>query len=69
MTAVGIAAGIAGIIIFILIGYGYEWTGFGEYIRITADGQEEFQRRKTLWDWLQLLIVPIVLAIERCINC
>lgn len=34
------------------------WTGLGEY---TGPLTEE-QRGKTLWDWLDLLIVPLVLA-------
>jgi uncharacterized protein YjbI with pentapeptide repeats len=37
----------------ILIGYGYDWTGF--------NGKDK--SGKTLYDWLQLLIVPVVLAI------
>lgn len=35
------------------------WTGFGEY----TSPKGEYQRAKTLWDWMQLLIVPAVLAI------
>jgi|SRR5215216_5896042 len=47
----------------IYIGYGVEWTGFGES-RIQKEAQtEDLRRAKTLWDWLQLLIVPAVLAI------
>jgi len=35
-----------------------DWTGFGDYIgSITKD-----QRGKTLWDWLELLIIPIILG-------
>jgi hypothetical protein len=34
------------------------WTGFGPY-----DEKLNGPRSKTLWDWLDLLIVPIVLAI------
>jgi hypothetical protein len=36
----------------------FSWTGFGAYISPTG----EYQRGKTLWDWMQLLIVPIILA-------
>lgn len=35
-----------------------DWTGFGEYL--SPSGVHE--RGKTLWDWLELLIVPIILA-------
>jgi uncharacterized protein YjbI with pentapeptide repeats len=39
-----------------------EWTGFGEYTTHRHTENTEFQRGKTLWDWLQLLIIPIMLA-------
>ena len=35
-----------------------EWTGFGPYNE-QADGS----RSKTLWEWMELLIIPVVLAI------
>ena len=38
--------------------YAWPQSGFGEYI----EPQQGYQRGKTLWDWLQLLIVPVVLA-------
>jgi len=39
---------------------GYELeTGFGEYV----NSKGEVERGKTLWDWMELLIVPIVLAL------
>jgi hypothetical protein len=40
-------------------GYQYPWTGFPERPQPTPT----VIAAKTLWDWLQLLIVPIVLAI------
>ena len=43
-------------------GYDYSWTGFGSY----APPQppiEGYQREKTTWDWLQLLFIPLVLAV------
>lgn len=36
-----------------------DWTGFGEY---TGTFPVE-KRGKTLWDWLDLLIAPIILAL------
>jgi hypothetical protein len=36
----------------------FSWTGFGDYTK--PAGVDE--RGKTLWDWLDLLIIPIVLA-------
>jgi uncharacterized protein YjbI with pentapeptide repeats len=39
--------------------YWPDWTGFGEYTGQVAKDD----RGKTLWDWLQLLVIPIVLAL------
>src|SRR5512146_151318 len=55
---------LAFLVILLLFG-GYRlhwaWTGFGSqrYARIE---NHDIYRGKTLWDWLQLLIVPSVLA-------
>ena len=43
----------------IWLGYFYEWTGFGFY----TNTKGEVERAKTVWDWLDLLIVPAVVAI------
>jgi len=67
------------VLIFIIIIGGYtssffDWTGFGSEetkssIAIKDSAQQkstttvERQPRKTLWDWMSLLIVPIVLAL------
>jgi hypothetical protein len=40
-------------------GYNYAWTGFSEYVPTSKDAV----RAKTLWDWLDLLVVPAVLAV------
>jgi hypothetical protein len=39
-------------------GYRVAWTGFGDY----APPNSEFVRAKTLWDWMDLLVIPLVLA-------
>ena len=39
-----------------------DWTGFGEYIGPDVGANRMFQRGKTLWDWLELLVIPIALA-------
>ena len=58
---------LIGAILIIWVGYLHfakgliwaDWTGFGDYTgSLTKD-----QRGKNLWDWLQLLIVPLLLAI------
>jgi Cu+-exporting ATPase len=38
------------------------WTGFGRSVP-KAVGQGSFQRGKTLWDWMQLLGVPLALLV------
>ena len=35
------------------------WTGFGDFITPTG----EFIRGKTVWDWMELLIIPLSLLI------
>lgn len=39
-----------------------EWTGFGKRKLWKTDTTWEWQPSKTLWDWLQLLIVPAILV-------
>jgi uncharacterized membrane protein YciS (DUF1049 family) len=46
------------LIIAIRVGYEYNWTGFSSYT--SPDG--EYFREKTLWDWAELLIVPVFLG-------
>ena len=55
---------VAAVVVLIRVGQHYQWTGFGESVRPKADSQE-IQPRKTLWDWLQLFIVPLALAAIR----
>jgi hypothetical protein len=44
-------------------GYGWAtWTGFEEFVGPDLGQGPEYYRGKTLWDWLELLIVPVVLA-------
>jgi uncharacterized protein YjbI with pentapeptide repeats len=51
------------VILFVLLIGGYffnwTWTGFGPYTPPTSN----FQREKTLYDWLQLAIIPVALAV------
>jgi uncharacterized protein YjbI with pentapeptide repeats len=49
--------------VFIAVAYrrGWRWTGFTENRRRMTD-DEEVQPTKTLWDWLQLLVIPLALA-------
>ncbi len=61
LLVLGVATLIAAVVVLILVGQQYKWTGFGESVQPKPDNQE-IQPRKTLWDWLQLFIVPLALA-------
>ena len=70
-----IAIFLAIAITLILIGYLFDWTGFNGYSQVTTahtisglsagtvTRTEVYQPGKTLWDWMQLLFIPVVLAI------
>ena len=57
-----IGAGLLGVVLLVALIGGYssnwDWTGFGSYTSPTKEGN--FQRAKTLWDWMELLLVPIM---------
>jgi hypothetical protein len=50
---------VVALVVLIRTGYAYQWTGSGQ-----TEVKEGVQPSKTLWDWLDLLIVPVVLAIR-----
>jgi hypothetical protein len=43
----------------IVPGYSLTWTGFGDY----TNPNGEFVRGKTLWDWMELFLIPIFLGV------
>jgi len=51
------------LVVLVILGYVFNWgwTGLSPYIPPIKDSN--FQRGKTLWDWMQLLFIPIVLAV------
>src|SRR5258708_4850726 len=53
---------LVGVIGLIFAGYwfNWDWTGFNQHI---GPRVPQYQPTKTLWDWLQLLIIPLVLAV------
>lgn len=51
------------VIALIAVGYRFNWTGFNRYISPQLKPNQQYQPEKTLWDWLQLLIVPVMLAL------
>ena len=48
------------VVLVILLGYvfNWEWTGLGSSVSPTT-----YHPEKTLWDWMQLFIIPAVLAV------
>jgi phage terminase small subunit len=62
-----------GVIVLIILGYlfRWDWTGFNNgtsQITITSPSNGNYkanvpQLSKSLWDWLQLLVIPVVLAV------
>lgn len=48
--------------VFVVLGYQlqWDWTGFNAS---TGPNVRQYQAPKSLWDWMQLLIVPTVIAI------
>lgn len=59
MALLAIVAGAVGLLALIKLGYGLPWTGFGPSLDPTGAPVAP----KSLWDWLDLLIVPVVLAL------
>jgi uncharacterized protein YjbI with pentapeptide repeats len=49
-------------IVVIILGYRYSWSWTG-FTSSTGPDIQQYQPTKTLWDWLQLFIVPTVLVI------
>src|SRR5260221_4765229 len=51
------------LVLLVLLGYifNWGWAGLGTYIPPTKNSN--FQRGKTLWDWMQLLFIPVALAV------
>jgi hypothetical protein len=56
-----VAALVVALIVAALIYAGYQlpWVGFGDY----TGSKDRFDRAKTLWDWMDLLLVPFLLAL------
>jgi MFS family permease len=61
-----IAASILVVVMIVGIIGGYffnwDWTGLGPYTSPPHPKDTDFQRRKTLWDWMQLFFIPVLLG-------
>ena len=75
-VAIGVVAVVLVVVIaLIFAGYWFDWTGFNGYNKVTithtisgtnagtVTKTEEYQPGRALWNWLQLLIIPLVLAV------
>ncbi|WP_126626855.1 pentapeptide repeat-containing protein [Dictyobacter alpinus] len=62
VVILAILVSIISLLLLISLGYQVDWTGFNRHVENISSGQQD-QPAKTLWDWLQLLIIPVVLAI------
>jgi hypothetical protein len=64
MWAVVASVPLVMLVVLIVLGYVYqsEWIGVGEAYRPKPTDQD-IRRAKTLWDWMQLLIIPFAVAI------
>ena len=61
---------VIGIIVLLFIawliaGYGFQqgWTGLPEHIGPKVPQDQQYQPAKTLWDWLSVLAVPVVVGL------
>ena len=63
--ALFISAGLVAVIVYSGYFWGQEWVGVGEMTRPIPkeDAQMEIVPAKTFWDWLDLIVVPAMLAI------
>lgn len=43
--------------------FGWDWTGFNSKVGPKLSSNEQYRAAKTLWDWLQLLIIPASIAV------
>ncbi|MEM6252194.1 MAG: pentapeptide repeat-containing protein [Cyanobacteria bacterium P01_D01_bin.156] len=56
--------GVISIVVLTALGYYYcwDWVGVSNYTPPKTNQVQECQRTKTLWDWMELLIVPVTLS-------
>jgi uncharacterized protein YjbI with pentapeptide repeats len=63
VAIVVVAIALVAVIVLIVLAYKFDWTGFNSHIGPKLDQNQQYRPEKTLWDWLQLLIIPLVLAV------
>ena len=65
IVRIGVLVAVIALIVLFILGYifNWAWTGVGPYISPPHPQSSDFQRGKTLYDWLQLAIIPVTLAV------
>ena len=43
--------------------FGWDWTGFNSKVGPKLETNEQYRAGKSLWDWLQLLVIPAAIAV------
>jgi hypothetical protein len=64
VSLLALCVGIAAVVVFVVVAYArpWPWTGFVAQQGDASPGTP-VRAGKTLWDWLELLVVPLVLAL------
>src|SRR5258708_4875754 len=65
IVQIGVLVAVIALIVLFILGYifNWAWTGVGPYISPSHPQTSDFQRGKTLYDWFQLAIIPVTLAV------
>jgi Pentapeptide repeats (8 copies) len=65
IVQIGVLVVVIALIVLFILGYifNWTWTGVGPYVSPPHPQGSDFQREKTLYDWFQLAIIPVALAV------
>ncbi len=64
IVQIGVLVAVIALIVLFILGYifNWAWIGVGPYISPPHSQSSDFQRGKTLYDWLQLFFIPAAIA-------
>jgi uncharacterized protein YjbI with pentapeptide repeats len=64
IVQIGVLIAVIALIVLFILGYifNWAWIGVGPYISPPHPQTSDFQRGKTLYDWLQLFFIPAAIA-------
>lgn len=65
IVQIGVLLAVIALFVLFILGYifNWTWTGVGSYVSPIHPQGSDFQREKTLYDWFQLAIIPVALAV------